>query len=228
MTETIADRLVAVRSRIAAAARSAGRDPGAVLLVAVSKTWPAEVCIEAIEAGANTLGENRAQEFRDKHSLLHDRATWHFVGHLQTNKVRNVVGAASLIHSVDRIGLAEAIDKRATSLGIVQDVLIEVNVSGESSKHGADPADAEELAAASSELAGVRVGGLMTMPPLSDDPEDSRPFFKELAALRDSVAERVPTAVELSMGMTRDFEVAIGEGATIVRVGEAIFGPRRT
>jgi pyridoxal phosphate enzyme (YggS family) len=221
MNESIAGRLADVRRRIEAATTNE------VLLVAVSKTWPSDVCLEAIEAGAEILGENRAQEFRDKYSVLKGRVTWHFIGHLQTNKVRHVVGAAELIHSVDRYGLAEAIDKRARSLGIVQDVLVEVNVSGEASKNGIEPARAEELIERIRALPGVDVRGLMTMPPLTPDPEDSRPYFKDLAALRDSIAERHPGVLDLSMGMTRDYEVALEEGATIVRIGEAIFGPRR-
>ena len=228
MSESISDRLALVRGRVGAAAKRVGRSPDSVLVVAVSKTWPADVCLEAIESGAGVLGENRAQEFRDKYSVLKDRAVWHFVGNLQTNKIRHVVGAAALIHSVDRYGLAEAIDKRARSLGIVQDVLVEVNISGEPSKNGIEPGRAGELVARIERLAGVAVRGLMTMPPLTDDPEDSRPFFKDLVALRDSIAERYRGVVQLSMGMTRDFEVAIEEGATIVRIGEAIFGPRRS
>lgn len=227
MSESMRDRLAAVRRRVEAAARRAGRASETVLVVAVSKTWPADVCREAIEAGAEVLGENRAQEFRDKYAVLKGQAVWHFVGHLQTNKVRNVVGAAELIHSVDRYGLAEAIDKRARSLGIAQDVLVEINVSGESSKSGIEPERAEELIGRIEALTGVTVRGLMTMPPLTSDPEDSRAYFKELAAMRDSIAEEHPEVRHLSMGMTRDFEVAIEAGATMVRIGEAIFGPRR-
>jgi pyridoxal phosphate enzyme (YggS family) len=226
MTASIAERLAGVRARVEAAAKRAGRSPDDVLVVAVSKTWPADVCLEAIEAGAAVLGENRAQEFRDKYTVLKDRAAWHFVGHVQTNKVRHIVGAARLIHSVDRFGLAESIDKRARSLDIVQDVLVEVNVSGELSKEGIEPARAEELITEIAALPGVAVRGLMTMPPLTTFPEDSRPFFKDLVAMRDSIAERNPEVRQLSMGMTRDFDVAIEEGATIVRIGEAIFGPR--
>ena len=227
MSESMRDRLAAVRRRVEAAARRAGRASETVLVVAVSKTWPADVCREAIEAGAEVLGENRAQEFRGKYAVLKGQAVWHFVGHLQTNKVRNVVGAAELIHSVDRYGLAEAIDKRARSLGIAQDVLVEINVSGESSKSGIEPERAEELIGRIEALTGVTVRGLMTMPPLTSDPEDSRAYFKELAAMRDSIAEEHPEVRHLSMGMTRDFEVAIEAGATMVRIGEAIFGPRR-
>ena len=228
MSESIGGRLAEVRKRVEAAASRAGRSPDSVLVVAVSKTWPADVCLDAIAAGAGTLGENRAQEFRGKYSVLKDRAVWHFVGQLQTNKVRHVVGAAALIHSVDRYGLAEAIDKRARSMGVVQDVLVEVNISAEPSKNGIEPGRAGGLVARIEPLAGVAVRGLMTMPPLTPHPGDSRPYFKDLAALRDLIAERHPQVVQLSMGMTRDFEVAIEEGATIVRIGEAIFGPRRS
>jgi pyridoxal phosphate enzyme (YggS family) len=227
MTDSIAARLRQVSARVEAAAGRAGRAPEDVVVVAVSKTWPADVCLEAIEAGAAVLGENRAQEFREKYAVLKQRAEWHFVGHLQTNKVRHVVGAARLIHSVDRYALAEAIDKRARSLGMVQDVLVEVNVSGEASKQGVEPARAESLAAEIAGLPGVAVRGLMTMPPLTPDPQDSRPYFKELSVLRDTIEARVREVKELSMGMTRDFEIAIEEGATIVRIGEAIFGARR-
>lgn len=226
MTASMADRLAGVRARVEAAAKRAGRSPNDVLVVVVSKTWPADVCLEAIEAGAAVLGENRAQEFRDKYMVLKERAAWHFVGNVQTNKVRHIVGAARLIHSVDRFGLAEAIDKRARSLDIVQDVLVEVNVSGEASKNGTEPERAEELITEIVALPGIAVRGLMTMPPMTADPEDSRPYFKELVAMRDSIAEGNPEVQQLSMGMTRDFEVAIEEGATIVRIGEAIFGPR--
>lgn len=226
MNEAIAGRLAEVRARVEAATARAGRAPDDVLVVAVSKTWPADVCLAAVEAGAKVLGENRGQEFREKFAVLRDRVDWHFIGHLQTNKVRNVVGAARLIHSVDRYGLAEAIAKRARALDLVQDVLVEVNVSGEVTKSGVEPPRAEDLIARIRGLPGVAVKGLMTMPALTSDPEESRPFFKELAALRDAIAERHPDVRHLSMGMTRDFEVAIEEGATIVRIGEAIFGPR--
>jgi len=228
MTDSIAARLGQVRARVEAAAGRAGRHPEEIVVVAVSKTWAADVCLEAIEAGAGVLGENRAQEFREKYAVLKQRAEWHFVGHLQTNKVRHVVGAARLIHSVDRYALAEAIDKRARSLGIVQDVLVEVNVSGEASKQSVEPARAESLVTEIASLPGVAVRGLMTMPPLTPDPQDSRPYFKELSVLRDTIEAQVREVKELSMGMTRDFEIAIEEGATIVRIGEAIFGARRT
>jgi pyridoxal phosphate enzyme (YggS family) len=223
---TVAERLKAVSTSIEDAARRSGRSPSAVTLVAVSKTWPADVALEAISAGVTDLGENRAQEFKEKVALLEGRARWHFIGHLQTNKVRQVVGACELIHSVDRLALAEAIDRRASSRGLVQDVLIEVNVAGDPNKHGISVARAIALAADVDAMVGVRVRGLMTMPPYPDEPEESRPYYKELAALSKRLLVELPEAAELSMGMTRDFEIAVEEGATIVRIGTAIFGPR--
>lgn len=226
---TVSDRLAAVRGRIEAAARRAGRDPDEVTLAAISKAFPIDALVAALDVGAGVLGENRAQELKEKAAVLGDRPglRWHFVGHLQTNKVRAVVGTAALIHSVDRFGVAEAIARRARALGIVQDVLLEVNLSGEKSKHGVEPGRLPALAGEVEGLEGIRIVGLMTMPPFPADPEDSRPFFKDLAALGADLAGSLPAATHLSMGMTRDFEVAIEEGATIVRVGEAIFGPRR-
>lgn len=228
MSGGLAERLAQVRARITEAARAVGRRPDDVLLVAISKAFSAGDCLEAVGHGVTDLGENRAQELRDKLAILGDRARWHFVGPLQTNKVRLVVGSAVLIHSVDRMEVAEAVARRAGRLGITQDVLVEVNVSGEKAKHGVDASSAVALVERAAALDGIAVRGLMTIPPLPTEPEDSRPYFKHLAALREEVGERIPEAVELSMGMTRDFDVAIEEGATIVRVGEAIFGPRRT
>lgn len=222
----VAENLAKVRDRIAAAATRSGRDPSDVVLVAVSKTFGADVVEAAIAAGITDLGENRAQEFKQKVAIFGERARWHFVGNLQTNKVRNVVGHAALIHSVDRFGLAEAIARRALALGRDQDVLVEVNVARDPNKHGVDPARAVAVAEEIHALDGVRVRGLMAMAPWMDDPGDTRPYFKDLAEIGDALARSWRAPVELSMGMTRDFEVAIEEGATIVRVGEAIFGPR--
>ena len=222
---TIEERLAAVRDRVSAAARRSGREASDVTIVAVTKTWPADVAVAALRAGVTDLGENRAQELAQKRAVIDEPARWHFVGHLQTNKVRRVAGVA-LIHSVDRFGLGEAIARRAVEMDIVQEVLIEVNVSGEASKHGVAPertvALAEELLA----LDGLRVRGLMTIPPLPENPESSRPHFAQLVQLRDELQRVAPEAKDLSMGMTRDFQVAVEEGATIVRIGEAIFGPR--
>ncbi|MGH2753328.1 MAG: YggS family pyridoxal phosphate-dependent enzyme [Actinomycetota bacterium] len=223
---TLTARLKDVEERIAAAAARTQRDPSSVTLVAVSKTWPVETILEALHAGVTDLGENRAHEFKQKVAVVGNGPRWHFVGHLQTNKVRSVVGQAALIHSVDRFGLAEAIARRAGVLGITQDVLIEVNVSGETSKHGIEPLRAGALAEEIAALDGINVRGLMTMAPFTDDPQSSRPHFQALRDLAGPLRERVPEAGELSMGMTRDFEVAVEEGATLVRVGEGIFGAR--
>jgi PLP dependent protein len=225
---TVAENLAHVRGAIAAAARRSDREPDDVTLVAVTKTWPVDVVLEAIAAGATDLGENRAQEFKEKVTLLEDKARWHFVGHLQTNKVRHVVGSCDLIHSVDRLGLAESIARRAAAAGAEQDILIEVNVAGDPKKHGVEPARAVALALEVEQLKGLRVRGLMTMPPFTEDPELSRPHYKDLAALSAQLVAELPGARVLSMGMSRDFEVAIEEGATIVRVGTAIFGSRNT
>ena len=223
---TIADRLTAVHERIRAACERSGRDPVAVTLVAVAKTFPADAVVAALDAGATDIGENRAQELKEKAAVIGRAVRWHFVGHLQSNKVRQVVGVASLIHSVDRYGVGEAIARRASSLDITQDVLIEVNLAGEASKTGVEPARAGALAEEVAALEGVRVRGVMALPPLTDDPEAARPHLRALAELGGEIAARVEGATEVSMGMTRDLEVAVEEGATLVRVGEAIFGPR--
>ena len=225
MTETVSSRLNAVRERVAAAALRSGR-ADAVTLVAVSKSFSADVVAQAVEAGADHLGENRAQELKEKAIALPAGPRWHFIGHLQTNKARQVVGIADLIHSVDRYGLAEEISRRARVKDLTQDVLIEVNISGEGTKHGVAPPAAVALAEEVAALDNLRVRGLMTMAPFTDDPERSRPYFADLRMLGERVGKAVDGATELSMGMTRDFEVAIEEGATLVRVGEAIFGPR--
>ena len=223
----LGDRYRQVLDRIAQAAARAGRSPADVTLVAISKTFPADVVALAVSAGITDLGENRAQELKEKATAVPGDVRWHFVGHLQTNKVRYVVGTAALVHSVDRYGVAEAIARRARTLGVTQDVLVEVNVSGEPTKQGVEPAGAVALAEEVHALDGVRVGGLMTMAPFAETAESSRPYFADLAALGRVLARSLPDATELSMGMTRDFEVAVEEGATIVRVGEAIFGPRQ-
>lgn len=223
----IARRLAEVRHRIEAAATSASRSPGDICLVAVSKSFSADVVVACVEAGATDLGENRAQELKEKAIAIQRDVSWHFIGHLQTNKARHVVGIARLVHSVDRYALGEEIARRARTQGVVQDVLIEVNVSGEATKHGIEPARAVALAEEVSGLDGIRVRGLMTMAPFTDDAETSRPYFSDLRELGERLRSALPEATELSMGMTRDFEIAVQEGATILRVGEAIFGPRR-
>lgn len=221
----IAERYEAVRRRVRDAADAVGRDPNEVTIVAVAKTvGPAEVK-KAIAAGIRDFGENRVQEFVGKHGLF-PQVRWHFVGTLQSNKVQHVVGKACLIHSVDSVRLLERIDRVAQAMGIVQPVLLEVNVSGEASKHGFTVEALEEAVALGAKLAGVDVQGLMTMAPLAR-PESVRWVFRRLREVFESLNAMRFNGVELtelSMGMTNDFEVAVEEGATIVRIGRAIFG----
>lgn len=225
MTAPIAESLAAVRLNIDEAASGAGRDPSEVTLVAVSKTFPPEAVAAAMEAGHCDFGENRVQELVAKHAAVDPMPRWHFVGRLQRNKVRQVLSTGALIHSVDRLELAREIDTRAP--GPVK-VLIEVNVSGEEQKGGVEPGELRRLIEGVLELPNLELAGLMTMARKSGDPELSRPAFRELARLRDVMAEAYssPRIHHLSMGMSQDYRVAVEEGATMVRVGEAIFGPR--
>lgn len=221
----IASRYEAVRRQVAHAADCVGRDPDDVLILAVTKTQSVDAIRRALEIGVSNFGENRVQEFVGKHGLF-PTAQWHFIGTLQTNKVKDVVGKAFLIHSVDSGRLLAEIDRRATEAGVVQPVLLEVNISGEESKHGFVPADVREALIEASHMPGVAVRGLMTMAPLGR-PQDARWVFRELRELRDSLREMPLNGVELtelSMGMSNDFRVAVEEGSTIVRVGTAIFG----
>jgi pyridoxal phosphate enzyme (YggS family) len=213
--------LGAVRARVDAAAVRAGRDPGAVRLIAVSKTRPPDDVRAAWDAGQIAFGENYAQELRDKSRALGPGIEWHFIGPLQRNKVKYVVGTAALVHTVESLALAEEIDRRAGALGLVQPVLVEVNVAREPQKHGVDPDGLGALLAGVRKLPHVAPKGLMTMAPLGAEPEAARAPFRALAALA-----RTHGLPELSMGMSQDFEVAIEEGATLVRVGTAIFGER--
>jgi len=224
----IAHNLEEVRSAIAAAARRAGRDPGEVRLVAVSKTVDLERIQAAIAAGQDLFGENYLQEAKAKIDALGRQVGWHLVGHLQSNKARGAVELFDLIHSVDRLKLARALEAAAARLGKVQDVLIQVNQGGEDTKSGVEPAAALELLQEVARLPHLRVLGLMTMPPWFADPEAARPFFRALRELRDRLRDLSGLPLtELSMGMSDDFEVAVEEGATLVRVGTAVFGPRR-
>jgi len=227
---SIADRLAEVRRRVAAAEERAGRQPGSVLLIAVSKTKPAEAIMEAAGSGQVHFGENYAQELRDKLIALPDpKLRWHFIGHLQKNKVKYVAGKVYEVHTVDGADLAVEIGRRAAALGVRQRALLEVNVGGEEQKSGVGPAAAAGLCRAVIATPGVELVGLMTMPPLFDDPELTRPFYRRLRELRDRLRSELgdPAALpELSMGLSHDFEVAIEEGATRVRVGTAIFGER--
>ncbi|MBA2272580.1 MAG: YggS family pyridoxal phosphate-dependent enzyme [Actinobacteria bacterium] len=223
---TIPDRIAEVRGRIERAAASTGRDASGVRLIAVSKSWPPEAVRAAAEAGISDFGENRAQELTHKLSVVGNVGTWHFVGALQTNKASLVVGKVALVHSVDRIAIAEAISRRAERSGVSQPVLVQVNVAREPAKHGVDPDEVMGFAERVAALEGIELRGLMTLPPFGRDPESSRPWFKKLAGLGAMLADRWAGAPELSMGMSRDFEIAVQEGATMVRVGEAVFGAR--
>lgn len=224
--DSVTERLASVRERIAAAARAAGRDPVEVRLVAVSKTQPPLAIAAAVAAGATEFGENRAQELRDKAPQFGPNVVWHFIGRLQTNKVKYVVPGAALIHSLDRHDLAAEIDRRAARASLRQPVLIEVNTSGEASKGGVGPADLEAFAASLAEFANIEPRGLMTMA-APGDPVAARAAFRRLRELRDQLrAGGTGEWPELSMGMSDDFELAIAEGATIVRIGTAIFGSR--
>jgi pyridoxal phosphate enzyme (YggS family) len=226
----IVTNLNRVRERIAGAASRSGRPPESVQLVAVSKTVGPQPIREAVAAGVTVLGENYVQEARDKTAALSDVAvSWHFIGHLQTNKAKYAVKIFDLIHSVDSLKLAAELDRQAEKAGKVQRILIQVNLAGEASKSGVSEAQAPVLASEASGLKHVAVEGLMTMPPYFNAPERVRPYFRALCALRERIAAMQIPGVqmkELSMGMTGDFEVAVEEGATLVRVGTAIFGER--
>jgi pyridoxal phosphate enzyme (YggS family) len=226
---SIAENLARINGRIVAAAQMAGRDPASIRLVAVSKTRPSADIVAAFQAGQTVFGENYIQELAQKLTEVPAPVQWHVIGHLQSNKVKYIAGQVALIHSVDRLSLAEEIDRQWGKLGKSCDVLIQVNISGEATKSGTTEAGAVQLVKACSLLPNLRVRGLMTMPPFFDDPEAARPCFAELRRLAAAVdAERIAGVemAELSMGMSGDFEAAIQEGATLVRIGTAIFGDR--
>jgi len=222
----VADNLRAVMDSIEAAAKRSGRDAGNVRLVVVSKTVAADVVNEAVAAGAKILGENRVQEALPKMEAVGAGVAWHLIGTLQKNKAKHAVGAFELIHSLDGIELARELARQAVKRGIVQDALIEVNVAGESTKHGVGPDAAMSLAREAAALSGLRITGLMCIPPFTENPEDSRPYFRRLKGLLKELNDAGFPMSELSMGMTQDYEVAVEEGATLVRVGTAIFGRR--
>jgi pyridoxal phosphate enzyme (YggS family) len=213
-------------STIEAAAGRSGRAASSVTLVAVSKTMPVEAIREAVAAGATILGENRVQEARDKITALAGAAQWHLIGHLQTNKAKLAVGLFDRIHSLDSIRLAHELDRHAGDAGRRLRCLVQVNVGGEAQKNGALEEEVRPLLEAARHLPHIAVEGLMAIPPFLSDPEAVRPYFRRLRALRDELATDGFPLPDLSMGMTHDFEVAIEEGATLVRVGTAIFGPR--
>lgn len=232
-TATVAANVEQVRKRVRAAAERAGRDPDLIRIVGVTKTLAADandIVVQAFAAGLRDFGENRVQDAARKVSAalkpaLEAGAHFHLIGHLQTNKARDAVRLFSLIHSVDRTGLVDALQRRAEREGKRQDILLQVNVAREEQKHGCAPEDAEGLLEYAAQQPNLRVRGLMTIAPLVDNPEATRPVFAALRDLRDRL--KASTGIdlpELSMGMTNDYEVAIEEGATIIRVGRAIFG----
>jgi pyridoxal phosphate enzyme (YggS family) len=229
---SIASNLSAIRKRIARAAEGAGA-AGDIALMAVTKTQPAAKIIEAYQAGQRLFGENRVQEFADKAGALADLrdASFHMIGHLQSNKAAKAAEVFHAIDSLDSMALAERLNKAAVHAGKTLDVLIEINVGGEGAKSGIPPdsPEIERILARAADWPKLRIRGLMTVPPYTDDPEGARPYFRRLRELRDRLAARNYSAValdELSMGMSHDFEVAIEEGSTCVRVGTAIFGER--
>jgi pyridoxal phosphate enzyme (YggS family) len=223
-------KLQDIKNRIQTAARACGRDPETVRLVAVSKTVPTNRVRQAIEAGVTILGENYVQEARTKfNDLATYPVSWHFIGHLQTNKAKYAVRLFDLIHSVDTLKLARELDKQSRKINKVQQILIQVNISEEASKSGVRVKDTYHLLKDISLLENLSVKGLMTMPPYFNAPERVRPYFAALRSLRDRLEQQGLSNMslsELSMGMTGDFEAAIQEGATFVRIGTAIFGIR--
>ena len=230
---SIAENIAHVRKRIAAAARSANRNPDEITLMAVSKTFPPDRIREAYAAGLRVFGENRVQEFAAKATTLRDLrdVEWHLIGHLQTNKAAKAAELFDAVDSVDSVRMAEKLNAAAESSGKTLSVLIEINVGGERAKSGVAPDSEalEQILQGAPRLRNLKIRGLMTVPPFTEDPEGSRPYFRQLRQIRDSIAARKLPQVGmevLSMGMSHDFEVAIEEGATCVRVGTAIFGER--
>jgi hypothetical protein len=225
----VAQNFQTVRERVAQAAERAGRNPDDIIVVGASKLVEVARIEQAIAAGLKHVGENYVQEARPKVEAIGGQVTWHFIGHLQTNKARDVVRLFDVVHSLDRMELAKELSKRAVAAGKVMDVFIEVNIAGEETKSGVAPGEVETLIHQAAELPNVRVRGLMTMPPPFDDAEKSRPYFRALRLLKEQLHQKnVPNVnlSELSMGMTADFEIAVEEGASIIRIGTGIFGPR--
>ncbi len=223
----IRENLEQINKNIENACKNSGRELSEVHLIAVSKTKPVEMLKEAYDAGCRLFGENRVQELTEKMPVLPDDIKWHMIGHLQTNKIKYIIGKVALIHSVDTLHLAEAIDKEAAKAGCTQDVLIEINVAGESSKFGTADMDVnKQLIKDVSGLKNLKLKGLMTVAPYTDDPEENRVYFKALKNLADDMREYFDGEPVLSMGMTGDYMVAVEEGATYVRVGTGLFGER--
>jgi hypothetical protein len=231
MQPSTSDRLNEIRNRLEKAARRCGRGPDSVRLVAVTKNHPVELIQTAIAAGVTIVGENYIQEARSKFdALIEQPLHWHFIGRLQSNKAKYAVRMFELIHTVDSIKLAAELDRQAQKAGKVQQVLIQVNIGGESTKGGVSELDAVDLLASIHGMRHIRVKGLMTLPPFFDQPEKARPCFSALRRLGEKIhSMNIPNIemTELSMGMTGDFETAVEEGATLVRIGTALFGERR-
>lgn len=225
----IADNIQKIHARIKHACQISDRSPDDVKLVAVSKIKPADMIEEAFHSGQKIFGESYVQEFRDKYPLVEAPVEWHFIGALQSNKVKYLRGKVTTIHSVDRLSLAEEIDRQWAKTDKAVDIFLQVNVGDESSKAGCSPEELESLARSVAPLPNLRIKGLMCLPPHFDEPEQVRPFFKQLKELAEQVKDlHIPNVYmdELSMGMSGDFEVAVEEGATFVRIGTAIFGAR--
>lgn len=229
MSVSISENLQRVRERIDKACHASGREPSSVKLIVVTKTHPVEKIQAVVDAGVTWLGENRVQEMLPKIPVVKGPVNWHLVGHLQTNKARKVVGKVGLIHSVDTLHLAQSISRISEEAGLESEILLQVNTSGEESKFGCHPDETMGLARETAALPALRLKGLMTIGNFADNPEDVRPCFRILKRQFEELKTLdLPgaTITELSMGMTNDFEVAIEEGATLIRVGTAIFGAR--
>jgi PLP dependent protein len=226
----LSERLIQVREEISNAEKKSGRTSGSVKLIAVSKNFEKEILLEAIQAGCSVFGENRIQEAKEKiEALKRKKVEWHFIGHLQKNKVKYIYELFDLIHSIDSFELGQTIHNGALTRGMVIPALVQVNIASEGSKSGVEPAHLEELLKKLSSLNGLRIQGLMSVPPFADTPEKSRPYFAQLRELKDQMIRSDIENIELnelSMGMSGDYKIAIEEGATFVRVGSAIFGQR--
>lgn len=225
----VKENLAEVEKRIRAACERAGRDRREVTLIAVSKTKPVSMLKEAYETGIREFGENKVQEMMDKYEKLPGDIHWHMIGHLQRNKVKYLIGKSCLIHSVDSLRLAREISLQSEKHNVTTDILLEVNIAGEESKFGASREEAIQLALDAAKLPNIHICGLMTIAPFVDDPEDNRLYFRQIQQLSVDIEEKKIDNVDmriLSMGMTGDYEVAIEEGATMVRVGTGIFGER--
>lgn len=225
----ISENLSIVEEKITAACKRAGRNRDEVKLIAVSKTHPIEAIRQAMEYGIKSFGENKVQELKNKMDVIKEDLDWHLIGHLQTNKVKYVAGRVSLIHSLESIRLAEALNKEAGKLGVITDVLVEVNMGAEESKFGIKPEDACDFISRVSKFENIKIRGLMTVAPFTEEAEENRQYFRQLKKIMvDLNSKNIHNVCMnvLSMGMTGDYEVAIEEGATLVRVGTGIFGHR--